>query len=187
MLLFQSGLGSGTSLSAEQRSRREGRYPKSPRYVSQVEERLKQMRRRLHTTLLTPVRSLMEANRSPSMRALDLTGSSDLLCVNMVCEKVGEPCVCRLSRVLERNGRELRSLVLAGNKLTQLPASVFELQHLQVLDLSENELTEIPADVVKLESLKILDVRNNPISGIPKDVAKRFYGLVEIRWDGSHT
>jgi Leucine-rich repeat (LRR) protein len=128
----------------------------------------------------------MEANRSPSMRALDLTGSSDLLCVNMVCEKVGEPCVCRLSRVLERNGRELRSLVLAGNKLTQLPASVFELQHLQVLDLSENELTEIPADVMKLESLKILDVRNNPISGIPKDVAKRFYGLVEIRWDGSN-
>ena len=49
------------------------------------------------------------------------------------CEKVGEPCVCRLSRVLERSGRELRSLVLAGNKLTQLPASVFELQHLQVL------------------------------------------------------
>lgn len=144
------------------------------------------MRKRLYTTLLAPVRSLMEANRSPSMRALDLTGSSDLLCVNMVCEKVGEPCVCRLSRVLERNGRELRSLVLAGNKLTQLPASVFELQHLQVLDLSENELTEIPADVMKLESLKILDVRNNPISGIPKDVAKWFYGLVEIRWDGSN-
>ena len=40
---------------------------------------------------------------------------------------------------------------------------------------------------MKLESLKILDVRNNPISGIPKDVAKRFYGLVEIRWDGSDT
>ena len=164
----------------------ESRSVDGPRYASKLEGCLKDMRKRLYTTLLAPVRSLMEANRSPSMRALDLTGSSDLLCVNMVCEKVGEPCVCRLSRVLERNGRELRSLVLAGNKLTQLPASVFELQHLQVLDLSENELTEIPADVIKLESLKILDVRNNPISGIPKDVAKRFYGLVEIRWDGSN-
>mmetsp|Transcript_29622 Transcript_29622/g.73388 ORF Transcript_29622/g.73388 Transcript_29622/m.73388 type:complete len:143 (-) Transcript_29622:945-1373(-) len=130
-------------------------------------------------------RSLIEANRTPNLKALDLRGSADLLCVNMMCEKVGDPCICRLSRVLEKNGSELRSLCLAGNKLTQLPSSVFELPHLQVLDLSGNMLEEIPAEVVKLKSLKVIDVTNNPIKGIPKSVAKSFYGTTEIRWDGA--
>jgi len=44
------------------------------------------------------VRTLVEANRSPAMKALDLRGSADLLCVNMMCDKVGEACICRLSR-----------------------------------------------------------------------------------------
>lgn len=119
------------------------------------------------------------------MRALELRASEDLRCVNMMCEKVGEACVCRLSRVLEKNGADLRSLCLAGNGLEQLPPSVFELPHLQVLDLSGNALREIPESVVNLESLKVLDVTGNPIQGIPKSVAKRIYGLVEVRWDGS--
>eukprot|EP00740_Mantoniella_antarctica_P026185 CAMPEP_0198683708 /NCGR_PEP_ID=MMETSP1468-20131203/11064_1 /TAXON_ID=1461545 /ORGANISM="Mantoniella sp, Strain CCMP1436" /LENGTH=140 /DNA_ID=CAMNT_0044427927 /DNA_START=113 /DNA_END=535 /DNA_ORIENTATION=+ len=130
-------------------------------------------------------RSLIEANRSPGMKALDLRGSADLLCVNMMCEKVGEPCICRLSRVLEANGSELRSLNLSGNKLTQLPGAVFELPHLQILDLSGNMLQEIPEDVLKLQSLKVLDVTNNPLTGVPKRVARAFYGATEIRWDGS--
>jgi Leucine-rich repeat (LRR) protein len=129
------------------------------------------------------VRTLLEANRSPSMKALDLRNSSDLQCVNMMCEKVGEACVCRLGRVLEKNGQELRSLCLADNKLTQLPAIVFELPHLQVLDLSGNALEEIPESVVNLKSLKVLDVTGNPISRVPKTVAKQLYGLVEIRRD----
>ncbi|EEH51974.1 uncharacterized protein MICPUCDRAFT_53415 [Micromonas pusilla CCMP1545] len=62
-------------------------------------------------------RSLIEANRSPTMKTLDLRGSADLLCVNMMCEKVGEACICRLSRVLEKNGTELRSLCLADNNI----------------------------------------------------------------------
>ena len=132
------------------------------------------------------VRSLLEANRSPGMRALDLRASADLRCVNMMCEKVGEACVCRVSRVLEKHGGELRSLCLADNELTQLPASVFELPHLQVLDLSGNALREIPEAVVNLSSLKVLDVTGNPIEGIPKSVAQRFYGLVEVRWDGTN-
>ena len=129
------------------------------------------------------VRSLLEANRSPAMKALDLRSSPDLQCVNMMCEKVGEACVCRLSRVLEKNGQELRSLCLADNKLSQLPAIVFELPHLQVLDLSGNALEEIPEAVVNLKSLKVLDVTGNPIKRVPKAVAKQLYGLVEIRRD----
>ena len=76
-------------------------------------------------------------------------------------------------------------MILAENKLTQLPGAVFELPHLQVLDLSGNALKEIPEDVVKLERLKVLDVTSNPIAGIPKSVARHFYGATEIRWDGS--
>ena len=64
------------------------------------------------------VRSLLEANRSPGMRALDLRASADLRCVNMMCEKVGEACVCRVSRVLEKHGGErwaaLREIARAG-------------------------------------------------------------------------
>lgn len=93
--------------------------------------------------------------------------------------------MCRLSRVLEKNGSELRSLILAGNKLEALPNAVFELPHLQYLDLSGNALTEIPEGVVNLKSLKVLDVTDNPIKGVPKTVAKHFYGATEIRWDGS--
>ena len=129
------------------------------------------------------VRSLLEANRSPAMKALDLRSSPDLQCVNMMCEKVGEACVCRLSRVLEKNGQELRSLCLADNKLTQLPGVVFELPNLQVLDLSGNALHEIPEAVVNMKSLKVLDVTGNPIKGVPKAGAKQLYGLVEIRRD----
>jgi Leucine-rich repeat (LRR) protein len=117
------------------------------------------------------------------MKALDMRSSPDLKCVNMMCEKVGEACVCRLSRVLEKNGKELRLLCLADNKLTQLPAVVFELPHLQVLDLSGNALEEIPEAVVNLKSLKVLDVTGNPVRGVPKAVAKQLYGLVEIRRD----
>jgi hypothetical protein len=43
--------------------------------------------------------------------------SSPNTCTNLLRHvQVGEPCVCRLSRVLEKNGSELRSLILAGNK-----------------------------------------------------------------------
>ena len=119
------------------------------------------------------VKTMVEANRSPAMKALDLRGSADLLCVNMMCDKVGEACICRLSRVLEKNGTELLSLCLAGNKLTQLPYSVFELPHLESLDLSENSFNEVPADVVNLKSLKVLDMTNNPIKGAPASWVSR--------------
>eukprot|EP00982_Pelagococcus_subviridis_P012800 31197-Pelagococcus_subviridis.AAC.18 len=42
----------------------------------------------------------------------------------MMCEKVGEACICRLSRVLEKNGTELRSLCLADNKCVSIVLGV---------------------------------------------------------------
>ena len=34
----------------------------------------------------------------PWSQELDLTSSQDLLCVNLLCDKVGDPCICRISR-----------------------------------------------------------------------------------------
>lgn len=48
---------------------------------------------------------------------------------------MGEPCICRLARVLSLTP-ELESLDLAHNKLTALPDQVFQLPQLKVLDLS---------------------------------------------------
>lgn len=38
--------------------------------------------------------SLAVANKSRA-RCLDLSGSSDMVCTNLLCEKVGGPCTCR--------------------------------------------------------------------------------------------
>jgi Leucine rich repeat len=43
--------------------------------------------------------SLHDAARSPAaVRRLDLTTSPQLRCSNLLCDKVGEPCICRISR-----------------------------------------------------------------------------------------
>ena len=61
--------------------------------------------------------------------------TSDLICVNMMCEHVGAPCICKLARCLTRCPN-LKSLDLAGNKLGSLPESIAELQALTHLDVS---------------------------------------------------
>lgn len=47
-------------------------------------------------------RSIREASALKHVRSLLLRRSEDLVCRNMLCEKVGEPCVCRLDLVLSR-------------------------------------------------------------------------------------
>ena len=68
--------------------------------------------------------------------------------------QVGEPCICRLHRVLEQM-TGLSVLSLAGNGLTSLPSSLWNLAGLQQLDLSDNKLTEIPKDIVRLSKLEV--------------------------------
>lgn len=47
-------------------------------------------------------RSIREASALKQVSSLVLRRSEDLVCRNMLCEKVGEPCVCRLDLVLAR-------------------------------------------------------------------------------------
>ena len=93
------------------------------------------------------------ARQADSVDTLDLQQSPDLLCVNLMCEKVGDPCICRLSRVLEKL-HHLESLNLANNQLISLPDSVGQLEKLQRLDLSQNRLQSLPATMQQLRYLK---------------------------------
>jgi len=79
-----------------------------------------------------------------------------------MCEKVGDPCICRLARVLSLTPN-LERLDLAKNGLKALPEEVFKLRNLRNLDLSHNVLTELPPSVLQLSHLRVLDVQGNPL------------------------
>ena len=82
------------------------------------------------------------------------------MCNNLLCEKVGEPCICRLSRALERLPALVR-LNLSGNGLVGLPDSICALQQLQHLDLSNNSIQQLPGCLWRMPALQCLDVRSN--------------------------
>lgn len=100
--------------------------------------------------------SLGQAVRtSRTVQTLDLRESPDLLCVNLMCEKVGDPCICRLSAVLERLP-QLKHLNLSHNQLTSIPDSIGRLTELHSLDLSHNNLSNLPESLKDLSQLKVL-------------------------------
>ncbi|KAK9832363.1 hypothetical protein WJX74_007659 [Apatococcus lobatus] len=91
--------------------------------------------------------SLAEAVRhSKTVKALILPASDDLLCRNLMCEHVGDPCICRLSAVLEKLPN-LEHLNLSNNNLSALPESLRRLSKLETLDIRGNQLHEVPADL----------------------------------------
>ena len=89
-----------------------------------------------------------------------MAASTDLICTNIICEKVGDPCICRLSFALERL-KNLTSLNLSCNKLTALPASIGSLRSLERLDISENDLAELPPSLSELQALRVLNIGGN--------------------------
>ena len=102
------------------------------------------------------------------VRVLNLAGSEDIKCSNLMCERIGGPCVCRLARYIEQHAGVLqhtvRELDLSDNALPAFPESVLKLQSLRTLRLRANALEIIPLEalVSNLPHLEMLDVRENP-------------------------
>ena len=101
-------------------------------------------------------------DRLPGLR---LRASTELICNNMLCEKVGETCLCKLSMCLERM-HHLRHLDLRGNRLDRLP-EVWRLPHLETLDVRDNALESLPEELSSMKSLSVLQVEGNPLKSVP--------------------
>ena len=114
---------------------------------------------------LTTARSFAEASALAAQggpHALILRRSEDMQCRNLMCEKIGGPCLCRVALVLSRCTR-LHTLSLADNGLTALPEALFEAKGITDLDLSSNNLTELPRLAQMLPRLERLNVAGNPL------------------------
>lgn len=112
------------------------------------------------------VKSLLQLSQSKLVTNIVLRASEDLKCMNLFCEKVGEPCICRLERALSKEtlAHTVESMDLSHNNLTQLPPSLANLVQLRSLDLSTNNLTTLEFSYLKpLVHLERLDLSNNPL------------------------
>ena len=99
------------------------------------------------------------------LQALNLSASDDLLCKNLMCEHVGDPCICRLSAVLDKLP-SLEHLDLSNNNLSALPEVLSRLPKLITLDLRGNHLQEVPLDF--RQQLANVQVRITTIQSITK-------------------
>mgnify|MGYP001274798115 CR=1 FL=1 len=68
--------------------------------------------------------------------------------------------------------KNLRSLSLTGNQLTEVPKVILQLQQLEYLDLSNNHLSELPNELFDLIELQYLDISDNRILLISPVIAK---------------
>lgn len=119
--------------------------------------------------------------------------------MNVMCEKVGGACVCRLAQSLSRMALleeldvsanalsilpdaaleppALRHLCAARNLLTALPASLASARSLQTIDLSHNLIITLPLSILAaLPALKIIDARGNPLQTASVTAARAVLG-----------
>ncbi|KAM3113261.1 COR domain-containing protein [Phormidesmis sp. 146-33] len=78
-----------------------------------------------------------------------------------------------LRKIQEAKEKQLKQLDLEGRQydreesnLTRIPAEVFELKQLEILNLSFNKITVIPDAITQLQNLTVLDLSNNRIAVI---------------------
>ena len=84
-----------------------------------------------------------------------------------------------LEEIKKAKRRRLKKLDLNGvwgggvsEKLTQIPAEVFELEQLEVLDLINNSLTSIPDSITRLQNLTELYLGFNQLTVLPDSISQ---------------
>jgi internalin A len=84
-----------------------------------------------------------------------------------------------LEKIREAKQKQLKELDLSNDwnidnkrKLTEIPAEVFELEWLEVLNLSGNQLTTLPEAIARLQQLTSLDLSRNQLTTLPEAIAR---------------
>lgn len=112
-------------------------------------------------------RSLAEAFKfRATATSLSMPSHPDLRCMNLMCEKMGGACACRLALSLERMAA-LECVDISGNNFTVLPDSLATLPKLKRLNVSGNALQALPVDLTKVATLEHLDASDNPLGEFP--------------------
>lgn len=73
-----------------------------------------------------------------------------------------------LDKIEEAKTKELVKLDLSNLNITDIPTSIFELQHLKILGLDGNDIWDIPNGITQLKALEVLDLSNNQLVEIPE-------------------
>ncbi len=71
-------------------------------------------------------------------------------------------------------------LTLRGKKLTEIPAGVFTLKNLLVLNLGKNRIKELPSAIENLKNLQELDLSNNDLTQLPPQIGNLSH-LVQLK------
>lgn len=130
-----------------------------PCRTSRGAERLLSMAAKMATSLARAVK------HRTTLRTLDLTAAPDLICSNVMCAKLLEPCLCRVTVVLQKL-THLETLNLSSNNLELLPEAISGdvLPKLKVLNVSRNRLVDLPEKIITHASLQEIHVCHNPLS-----------------------
>jgi internalin A len=73
----------------------------------------------------------------------------------------------------------LEKLYLTNNRLSEIPDSITRLQNLSYLGLTNNQLSEIPDSITRLQNLSYLDLSNNQLRELTDSIA-RLQNLSEL-------
>jgi hypothetical protein len=120
----------------------------------------------MKATNLRHLATLLRENRPIS--SITITQSSgDATCMNLLCERVGLSCICRIASTFENYNKqqpqllhEVTELILAGMNFTQLPDFSMIFPKLQRLDISGSHFKQLP--MYSFPYLKELDISNSP-------------------------
>ncbi len=105
-------------------------------------------------TFLTSIVSLLPAQNSGPLSSLELDR---------------EPTFYSMAEAMKAP-EKVYKLSLIGQGLKEIPAEVFQMTNLQVLNLGENKLSSISGDISKLKNLQFLSLFSNKLRYLPNEL-----------------